>query len=120
MVGDVRPSRRSPANTAGADAPCRSACSTTTVPPGRSSRAAHALDDRAIASSPSAPAHSASGRVVRRATSGSTDHGVRRGMYGGLRDDDVDGAVELGEGVGHVARAAGRRREPAQLRAAQA
>ena len=97
-----RSSARSPAKTAGADSPCTSACSTPTTPPGRSSRAAPPLDHAGSRRARRSPDHSASVRVVVAGLGGDRLAGLERDVRR-VADHDVDGAVEVGERVGHVA-----------------
>ena len=87
--------------TCAADSPWTSACSAPTQPPGRSSRAAVDSSTR-MASSPSSPDHSARAGSWSRASGRDARPGLERDVRR-VADHHVDAAVELREGVGHVA-----------------
>ena len=99
MVRVRRPSVPSCRNTSGAELPCRSACSATTVPPGRSSRAATTSSDphrvQPVGTGPQRERRVVAGHL------GVADDRAD-GDVGRVAHDDVDAAVEVGEGVGHV------------------
>ena len=102
MVAHVATSGRCAAKTAGADSPCTSACSAPTTPGGPQQPGRDLLDDphrdQPVVAPRTAPApgrgRGPRGRPTRRRSSG---------MYGGLQTTTSTVAVEVGEGVGHVA-----------------
>ena len=82
--------------------PCASACSTTTSPPGRSSRRA-ARSTTADGVEPVRARRTGPARGRGRAPRGRRGPARSSGMYGGLLIDQVDRAVEVGQRVERVA-----------------